>query len=92
MHLVLAYDIVDDARRTRLFKRLKAFLRPVQKSVFEGPLPTQRYALLVETVQRSIDPEEDTVRIYHLCRGCRALGEILGTGTFVPEEAEDLVV
>ena len=38
MYLLLCYDILGNARRQQLHTRLKAFLRPVQKSVFEGPL------------------------------------------------------
>jgi len=33
--IVLAYDIPDDRRRTKLFKTLKRFGFPVQESVFE---------------------------------------------------------
>jgi hypothetical protein len=33
MHLVLAYDVVDDSDRRRFFRRLKRFVVPVQRSV-----------------------------------------------------------
>ncbi|MGC9320391.1 MAG: CRISPR-associated endonuclease Cas2, partial [Armatimonadota bacterium] len=29
--VVVCYDVPDDARRTRIFKRMKGFGRPVQK-------------------------------------------------------------
>lgn len=35
MFIILAYDIPDDRRRTRLFKTLKRFGFAVQESVFE---------------------------------------------------------
>lgn len=38
MRYVLAYDVVKNSRRAKLFKRLRGLLTPVQKSVFEGDL------------------------------------------------------
>jgi len=92
MYLLLCYDVVDDNRRNRLHKRLKGYLRPVQKSVFEGRVPGHRYGGLLRVVQGAIDHQTDTVRIYHLCGGCRRLIELVGTAEPVPQEAEDVVV
>ncbi|RMG18962.1 MAG: CRISPR-associated endonuclease Cas2 [Planctomycetota bacterium] len=77
-HLVLCYDVVDDRARRRLHRALKGFLRPVQKSVFEGPLPGRRLPALEFAVRRHMNPEEDTVRIYRLCVACRAQTALLG--------------
>ena len=92
MHLVVCYDVVSDARRARLHKRLKGWLHPVQKSVFEGPLPDGRYLELVRGVQRCIDPLTDTVRIYRLPAAALALTELLGTAAAIAREPEDVVV
>ena len=92
MYLVVCYDVVSDKRRRRLFGRLQAFLRPVQKSVFEGELPPRRYPELERLVKGVIDMETDCVRIYQLCRGCRPLTRHLGTSLVVPEGPEDVVV
>jgi CRISPR-associated endonuclease Cas2 len=64
MVLVLCYDVVADGRRARLFKGLKGYLRPVQKSVFEGRLPERRWDPMIRMVSRIIEPAEDSVRIY----------------------------
>lgn len=91
MYLVVCYDIVSDRRRTRLFKRLERYLTPVQKSVFEGELKAARYESLKEDVLREMDPEEDTVRIYHLPLAARLATELLGTSVPVAPE-QDIVI
>lgn len=92
MYTVVCYDVTDDNRRNRLFGRLKGFLRHVQKSVFEGPLPQRRYPKLLETIEQTIDRELDTVRIYHLCQACHGLTDLLGTSVTVAETTPDLVI
>ena len=39
-----------------------------------------------------IDPAEDTVRIYHQCRRCLPLTEVLGTGVYVEHGDADVVI
>lgn len=92
MHLVLCYDIVKTRRRSRLQKKLKGFLVPVQKSVFEGHLPVKRYPDLRDLVRDTIQPAEDTVRIYHLCGGCVGLLELFGTSKSIATEPSDVVL
>ncbi|HUY32290.1 MAG TPA: CRISPR-associated endonuclease Cas2 [Pirellulales bacterium] len=91
MYLVVCYDVVCDRRRGRLMRRLREHLRHVQKSVFEGPLDDQRLVALRETILDAIDPNEDTVRIYHFCARCREATELLGTSTFVDRDDADEV-
>ena len=50
MHLVLSYDVVENRRRARFHKRLKRYLLPVQKSVFEGPVVPARLDALERLV------------------------------------------
>ena len=92
MHLIVCYDVVSDARRGRLHRRLKGLLHPVQKSVFEGPLPDRRYAALLRLLRQTVDPTTDTVRVYHLSSTTVALTELIGTAAGVPREPEDVVV
>jgi CRISPR-associated protein Cas2 len=92
MYLIVCYDIVDDRRRQRLCKQLKGTLDHVQKSVFEGPLPAQRYAQLLRGVLECTDVHVDTVRIYRMCNGCRAATDLIGTAHAVATEPEDIVV
>lgn len=92
MVVVLCYDVVESTRRARLHRRLQGFLRPVQKSVFEGELPARRYSALVALVEAEIDHATDTVRLYRLCGHCEPLTELVGTAAAVPGPDEDLVI
>lgn len=91
MYLVVCYDVVNDRRRGRLMRRLREYLRHVQKSVFEGPLDDERLIDLRSMIVDEIDPVTDTVRIYHLCARCQSATELLGTSTFVESEETDEV-
>ena len=71
LFVVVAYDVKDDSRRTRLHKKLKAFGVPVEYSVFECLLDEATLRRMDRLVRREIDPEEDRVRYYLLCRACR---------------------
>ena len=84
MFIVVAYDIRDDRRRTRLHKRLKSFGTPVQYSVFECLLDARRFQELRAVVRKTIHAKQDLVRYYRLCEGCRAkILAINGTVTAV---------
>ncbi|MBI1766343.1 MAG: CRISPR-associated endonuclease Cas2 [Acidobacteria bacterium] len=67
---VVAYDISDDRRRTRLFNTLKRYGTPVQESVFECHLTVNQFLHMRQAVERLIKPQEDQVRFYELCQKC----------------------
>lgn len=69
--VVFAYDIPDDGRRNRVAKILEGYGFRVQKSVFECFLTEERIKQAVEELMKVIDPEEDNLRLYRLCRSCR---------------------
>ncbi|HND31845.1 MAG TPA: CRISPR-associated endonuclease Cas2 [Myxococcota bacterium] len=92
MRLLLCYDVAHDRRRARIFKKLKAFLRPVQESVFEGELPDRRWGALVELLHDNLDMDQDSVRIYQLCRGCRGLTVLMGVSPRIPTEEEPILI
>ena len=90
MFIVVAYDISDDRRRTRLHKRLKGFGRPVQYSVFECIVTEQGLRKLKETVLDTIKRDEDLVRYYSLCQSCSA--KIIAINGIVTEAIGTVVV
>ena len=92
MHVVVCYDVVSDKRRNRLAKALKNYLTRVQKSVFEGEITEKRYIRMKGAIERIIDLDTDTVRAYSLCARCIPATEIIGTGIFVEDEPEDIVI
>ena len=67
---VVAYDISDDRRRTRLFKALKRYGTAVQESVFECHLTADQFIKMRRDVEAVIDPSLDQVRYYDLCQQC----------------------
>lgn len=81
MYVMLCYDISETRRRSRLFRRLRALLTPVQKSVFEGEIDPRQLPKLENLALEHMDTDTDNVRIYLLCRGCRTSTRLLGTAT-----------
>ncbi len=92
MHRMLCYDVSADRRRTRLFRRLKRYLVPVQQSVFEGHLPAALLPRLLAMVEREIEPAEDTVRLYSLCPRCAARVRTIGVATPLPDPDEPIII
>jgi len=92
MYVVVCYDVVCDRRRARLLRRLKGFLPHVQKSVFEGELTDARLVELRRRILDTIDPSEDTVRVYQQCGRCIPATEVLGTGVYVERGDADEVI
>ena len=90
MRIVLVYDVVNDARRRRLYKRLQGFLVPVQLSVFEGDATPKILEAIDRLIHRELDLEVDDVRIYRLCDGCVA--RVRHHGVAIPVADPDIPV
>ena len=90
-YAVLCYDISENRRRGRLQRKLKRYLVPVQKSVFEGPLGARQLERIVSLVEETIDLDTDTVRLYLLCGACRASTILIGTAHPLPDEREPIL-
>ena len=87
MFVVVAYDIPDDRRRTRVAKLLDDYGDRVQYSIFEMNLDSdRRFEAMQHRLQQTIDPTEDSVRIYHLCRSCTQRITLLGQGELTRDE------
>ena len=76
--ILVAYDISNDKRRTRLHKRLKDFGDPVQYSVFECLLEPEQVKRMKAAVRKIVRPKLDHVRFYLVCGACREKIEVLG--------------
>lgn len=92
LYLALCYDVTADKRRNRLNTRLKGYLTPVQKSVFEGPIPNARWRPLQQMVIDTIDARADVVRIYRFCRRCRLHTRHFGGSVVVDQESCDVII
>lgn len=77
MLIVVCYDISDDNRRTRLYKRMLGYGTPVQRSVFECDLRPAELDRLRRMLRRLVDPRTDCLRLYGLCEQCTRRIEVL---------------
>jgi CRISPR-associated protein Cas2 len=68
---VIAYDVTDDSRRTRLASLLLDYGDRVQKSVFEADLNATEMQEMIEQAAKYI-AAGDSLRIYPLCQSCLA--------------------
>jgi CRISPR-associated protein Cas2 len=80
MFYIVAYDLPDTKRRTRLFKAMKGFGTHTQYSVFECELDEDEHAKMLRTIRRIVDESEDDVKIYRLCHACLRTVEVVGVG------------
>lgn len=83
--MIMVYD-VNVKRVVKVLKVGRKYLEHVQNSVLEGELSPAQYKKLKHEVDKTIDPEEDTVRFY-LLRTTRYLSiEELGLPSRVGQE------
>ncbi len=73
------YDIREDDRRSKLYRRMKQEGARVQYSAFELEITEQRLLILKEDIRGIIDERVDSVRMYRLCRSCMENIEVIGT-------------
>lgn len=75
---VIAYDIPDDRRRTRVHKILSGFGNWTQYSLFECFLSKKELILLKAKLAKHLDAGRDSVRFYPLCARCVENVETVG--------------
>ena len=76
---IIAYDISNDKRRTKVHKALSGFGQWTQYSLFECFLTPRQLVQLRARVESLIDSSEDSLRIYPLCANCVKRVETLGS-------------
>lgn len=75
---VIAYDISDDRRRSKVHKILSGFGTWTQYSLFECFLSRKELILLKAKLARHLDENHDSVRFYPLCAACVKAVETVG--------------
>ena len=88
--IVVAYDISNDRRRTRLHNALLDFGAPVQYSVFECWLAPDEFKRMQAKVNKAIRPQKDHVRYYVLCAACA--GRVQTTRAGELTKVEEVIV
>lgn len=68
--VVVAYDVSDDRRRSRVVKLLESVGVRVNYSVFECMLTDAQYEKLRQNIGKAIKPREDCVVYYPICLDC----------------------
>lgn len=79
MFSTVRYGVLGDARRARIFERLKRSGVPVQKDVFECDLDEDQIARMEETPRKLI-ADEYPGRIYRSCAACAGKAVVTGEG------------
>ena len=75
---VIAYDISDDRRRTKVHQILMGFGNWTQFSLFECFLTRKQLVLLRSKLAAHLNASQDSVRFYPLCSNCVAKVETVG--------------
>ncbi len=82
---VVAYDIPDDRRRTRVARVLEGHGERVQYSLFECRLTGKQFQALWKELGEEILPQEDSLRAYRLCPTCTRWVKMVGQAVEVAE-------
>ncbi|MBM4164563.1 MAG: CRISPR-associated endonuclease Cas2 [Lentisphaerae bacterium] len=71
-HMVrlIAYDITTPKRLRRVAKTCEDYGCRIEKSVFECDLDEATFAIFWEQILGEIDPEEDSLIAYRVCKSC----------------------
>src|SRR2546421_9474699 len=75
---VIAYDIPDDRRRTKIHKILLGFGKWTQYSLFECFLTKKELVLLRSKLAEHLKDTQDSVRFYPMCATCLQAVETVG--------------
>ena len=87
---VVAYDIPDDKRRTKVHRTLKGFGQWTEFSLFECFLTKKELLLMRAKLDKHLKASEDRVRIYTICDNC--LGKIDTVGIAEPKEETSYLI
>lgn len=72
MIYLVCYDLTNDRERTALAKVLKGHGQRVQRSVFEISIRSRSELMRLVRELNAVTEESDGIRLYRLCRNCRA--------------------
>lgn len=77
---LIAYDIPGDKRRNKVANLLENYGQRVQLSVYEIWVDAGELRGLIRDLNLNLRPEEDSLRIYRLCKACQKAVAVLGQG------------
>ncbi len=86
MFVVMAYDCSDDKRRLKVAKIMLDYGYRVQYSVFEADIDENLLKEIIDRLQKVINTDEDSIRIYHICRRCLDQTQLFGEAELTNQE------
>lgn len=91
MLVIATYDVADSKRLAKIAKIMEDYGTRVQYSVFEIHADISVLEEIMRRVSREIKNEEDSVRLYPLCKNCEKKLEVIGNPVYtVPQD--DVVI
>jgi len=88
----VSYDISDPKRWREVHNLLKDHGTWVQLSVFECWLTEEEYAKVKTLIRGLIDPTQDRIRFYNLCKQCREKTTSFGWSEMAEEPSDGMVI
>lgn len=88
---VISYDIVNDKSRNKVAKVLLDYGERVQYSVFEVSM-AEKLPEITDRILPLIDKEEDNLRYYLLCHGCKNKKRVIGRKELLIQDDSDHLV
>ena len=82
---VICFDIADKKRLRQVAIQMENFGQRVQYSIFECYLNSDKLEKLKSRLEIIINPKEDHIRYYHICKKDKEKILIDGTGTLSQE-------
>ncbi|MCT4509906.1 MAG: CRISPR-associated endonuclease Cas2 [Tepidibacter sp.] len=89
MIYLISYDIVNDKKRTKLFKLLKNYGVRHQYSVFECELDEKKYVELIYKIRKIKVETGDSIMVYPICATCES--KIVRCGSYEPIEVRNMI-
>jgi CRISPR-associated protein Cas2 len=87
---IIAYDIPDDKRRTKVHKVLCGYGAWTQYSLFECWLNRRQILELRVKLSKHLVEERDSVRFYPLCGGCQP--KVITVGSERPHDPVTVIL
>jgi CRISPR-associated protein Cas2 len=87
---VIAYDITDNKRRTKVHNLLSGYCAWTQYSLFEGYLTAKQRIALEARLRKLLNAEQDSLRLYPLCAA--DVEKVLTLGSEPPQEEGEYII
>ena len=87
---VIAYDISNNKRRTKVHNLLSGYCTWTQYSLFEGYLTEKQQIALEADLRRIIDEDKDSMRFYPMCAA--DVEKVITLGSEPPQEEREYII